>query len=109
MSNLVYTNVDGNARKYYLPKGITKNYVIINGKNFEQAIDSSIKRHKKYRKLKTGKNEDYTIGLDYEYIKNHYRLVAVDLSKQEELDAGPKAIQQIECVGQLKINKHTIK
>ena len=34
--------------------------------------------------------------------KNHYRLIAVDLSRQKELDADPKAIQQIEFVGQLK-------
>ena len=40
--------------------------------------------------------------LDHDYIKNHYRLIAVDLSRQKELDADPKAIQQIEFVGQLK-------
>ena len=40
--------------------------------------------------------------LDYDYIKNHYRLIAVDLSRQKELDADPKAIQQIEFVGQSK-------
>ena len=45
---------------------------------------------------------------DYEYVKNHYRLVAVDLSKQKELDADPKAIQQIELVGQLKNDNNQI-
>ena len=40
--------------------------------------------------------------MDYGYIKNHYRLVVVDLSWQKELDADPKAIYQIEFVGQLK-------
>ena len=70
---------------------IIKNYnVIINGKYFfDQAIDSDIKRYEKVRKLTTGQGEDYTIGclhwmitvLDYEYIKNHYRLMAVDLSR----------------------------
>ena len=40
--------------------------------------------------------------MDYEYIKNHYRQIAVDLSRQKELDADPKAIQHIEFVGQLK-------
>ena len=39
---------------------------------------------------------------DYEYIKNRYKLVTVDLSRSKELDADPKAIQQIEFVGQLK-------
>ena len=45
-----------------------------------------------------GKGEDYTTGslLDYDYFKKHYKLIAVDLSKQKELDADPRAIQQIE-------------
>ena len=34
--------------------------------------------------------------------KNYYRSIAVDLSRQKELDADPKAIQQIKFVGQLK-------
>ena len=56
------------------------------------------------RKLATGQGEDYTTGflLDYESIKNHYRLMAVDLSRKKELDADPEAIEQIEFVGQLK-------
>ena len=31
-----------------------------------------------------GQGEDYTIGclLDYEYVKNHYRLIAVVLEKK---------------------------
>ena len=94
-------------QRYYLPKGIIKNYnVIINGKNFyDQAIDSDIKRHEEIKKLTTGQGEDYTTGylLDYGYIKNYYRLIAIDLSRQKELIADPKAIQQIEFVGQLKI------
>ena len=48
---------------------------------------------------------NYTTGclLDYDYIKNHYRLLAVDLSWQKELEsADPKSIQQIKFVGQLK-------
>ena len=40
--------------------------------------------------------------LDYYCIKNHFRLIAVDLSRQKELHADPKAILQIELVGQLK-------
>ena len=40
--------------------------------------------------------------LGYDYIKNHYRLIAVHLSRQKELNADPKAIQQKEFVGQLK-------
>ena len=29
--------------------------------------------------------------MDYKYNKNHYRLIAPDLSRQKELDADPKA------------------
>ena len=40
--------------------------------------------------------------LDYEYVKKHYRLIAVDLSRQKEFDADPNAVQKIEFVRQLK-------
>ena len=87
---------DLKTRRYYLPKAITDNYyVIMNGKNFE---------NEKIRNLTTGQGEDYTNGclLNYRYIKNHYRLIGVDLNRQKELNAVPKAIQQIEFFGQLK-------
>ena len=53
-----------------------------------------------------GKGEDYTTGslLDYNYFKEHCKLVAVDLSKQKELDADPRAIQQIEFKYMLETN-----
>ena len=54
---LIYSVHDGNAKRfkakrYYLPKGIIKNYkMIINGKNFyDQAIDSDIKQPEKNKK-----------------------------------------------------------
>ena len=37
-------------------------------------------------------------------VKNHYRLTSVDLSRQKELEADPKAIRQIDFVGQLNKN-----
>ena len=71
---------------------------------YDQAIDSDVKRYEEIRKLTTGQGEDYTTqcSLDYDYTKNHCRLIAIDLSRQKELDAYPKAIQQIEFVAQLK-------
>ena len=49
------------------------------------------------RKIATGKSDDYTIGclLDYPYFKENYKMIAIDLSRQNELDADPRAIQQI--------------
>ena len=92
------------TRRYYFPKEIIVNYnVIINEKNdYNQAIDSDIKRYEEVRKLKTGQVEDYTTWcfLDYDYIKNHYRLIAVDLSIQKELES--KVIQETEFVRQFQ-------
>ena len=67
-------------------------------------IKQLIQIKEEIRKLTAERGEDYTPGclLDYGYIKNHYRLIAVDLSRQKELDADPKAIQQIELIGKLK-------
>ena len=44
-----------------------------------------MKRYEEIRKLTTGQGEAHTTGrlLDYDYIKNHYRLIAVDLSRQK--------------------------
>ena len=71
---------------------------------YYQPVDSDIKRFEEIGKLTTGQRADYTTGclLDYDYIKNYYRVIAVDLSRQKELDTDPKAIQQIEFVGHLK-------
>ena len=40
--------------------------------------------------------------LDYNYFKENYKLIAIDLSKQQKLDADPKAIQQINFTGNLE-------
>ena len=87
-------------QKYYLPRiDLEKYNVIIDGRNFyDNPIESDIEKYRELKKVMIGKGEDYTTGslLDYDYFKKHYKLVAVDLSKQKELDADPRAIQQIE-------------
>ena len=42
--------------------------------------------------------------MDFNYFDKHYKLVALDLSKQKELDADPRAIQQIEFTFMLSTN-----
>ena len=42
--------------------------------------------------------------LDYQYFKDHYQLIAIDLSEQKELDADPRAIQKLEFYGMLRTN-----
>ena len=70
------------------------------------SVDDQIRIYAEIRKSATGKGDDYTTGclLDYQYFKDHYQLIAVDLSKQKELDADPRTIQQIEFCGMLKSN-----
>lgn len=53
------------------------------------------------KKLTLGQGEDYTTVclLDHDYIKNHYRIIAVDWSRQRELYADSKAIQEIAFFG----------
>ena len=86
-------------KKYFLPRGEIKNYnVLIDGRNFyDQPINDIIKQYDEVRKVSMGYGDDYTTGclLDYAYIKDNYRLTAVDLSKQKALDADPRAIKQI--------------
>ena len=78
--------------------GLNKYNVTIDGRNFyDNPIESDIEKYRKLKKVMIGKGEDYTTGslLDYNYF-NKYKLVAIDLSKQKELDADPRAIQQIQ-------------
>ena len=115
---LGYNNTNGDAsrvqrdshRKYFLPKvNITNCNVLIHGRNFyDQPINDQIKKYDEIRKIATGKKNDYTTGclLDYQYFSDHYELIAVDLSKQKELDADPRAIQQIELYRKLETNSH---
>ena len=49
------------------------------------------------RKIATDQRDDYTTGclLDCLYFKENYKLIAIDLSKQQALDADPKEMQQL--------------
>ena len=104
-------NPDRNSQqKYYSPRpDLNKHNVIIDGRNFyDNPIESDIEKYRELKKVMIGKGEDYTTGslLDYDYFKKHYKLVAVDLSKQRELDADLRAIQQIEFKYMLEGNNN---
>ena len=71
---------------------------MINGENvFDQPIKNNKVTYENIRKIATSQGDYYTTGclLDYKYIKDYYKIIAVDLSKQQALDAEPRAIQQI--------------
>ena len=94
-----------NSHTKYL--NITSYNILIDGRNFYyQPINDLVKQYGEIRETATGQGDDYTTGclLGYQYFKNHYQLIAVDLSKQRELDADSRAIQQIGFCGMLKTN-----
>ena len=77
---------------------------MIDGKNiFDQPIKDNKVTYENIRKIATGQGDDYTTGclLDYTYFKKYYKMIAIDLSKQQALDADPRAIQQINFIANL--------
>ena len=67
---------------------------MIHGENFfDEPVKDNKETYENSRKISTGQGEDYTIGclLDYTYFKDSYKMIAVDLSKPNELDASPRA------------------
>ena len=83
---------------------------MIDGKNvFDQPINSDLKTYEKLRGIATSQGDDYTTGclLDYSYFKENYKMIATDLSKQQVLDADPRAIQQINFTANLDMAGNT--
>ena len=84
--------------------------IMIDGRNFfDQPINSMNKTYENIRKIGTGKGGDYTTVclLDYLYFKENYKMIAIDLSKQNKLDADPRAIQQINFKANLDRTRNT--
>ena len=95
--------------KYYVPKVEIKDFnVLISGKPFF-AIAVKNKEEAYEQIIDMRKNNDYTTGilLDYEYVKDHYKLIAIDLNKQIELE-NPDLKQQINFIGRLEENNATM-
>ena len=90
---------------YYLPKVEIKNdNVKIDDRNFfDQPMNNCTKTEENIRKISTGQGDDYTTGclIDYPYFKENYKMIAMDLSKEQALDADPRAIQQINFTANL--------
>ena len=69
----------------------------------DQKINSINETYENIRKITTGKGDDYTTGslFDYPYFKENYKIIAMDLSRQNVLDPDPRAIQQINFTAKL--------
>ena len=78
---------------------------LISGKGFFELL---VKNKKAYKKvIHMSRINDYTTGnlLDFACFKKHYRLIAIDLSKQSKL----KDPKQINFIGQLENQAHGAK
>ena len=70
---------------------------MIDGKKvFRSASKNDKITYENIKNLSTGHGDGSTIGylLEYIYFKKYYKMIAIDLSKQQALDADPKAIQE---------------
>ena len=77
---------------------------MIGGKNFfNQPINDDTKTYESIRKFATDKGDDHTTGClsDHPYFKENYKMIAIDLSKQQALDTELRAIQQINFTANL--------
>ena len=69
--------------------------IMINGKHFfGQPVKNYLRTYDKIRNITTSQGDDYTTGclLDFACFKNYYKPIAIDLSKQQKLDANPKTM-----------------
>ena len=77
---------------------------MIDGKNFfDQPVKNDKVTYENIRKITIDQGDDYTTGclLGYTYFKKYYKMIDIDLSKQQAFDADTKAIQQINFAANL--------
>ena len=97
--------------RYYLPQVEIKDYnVVIDRRNFfNQPVKNNLITYDNIRKVATGQGNDYTTDclLEYNFFDNYYKMVAIDLSKLQAVDAVPKVIHQINFTANLDQDGNT--
>ena len=90
--------------QFYLPDVMVKDYNVIIDKlaYFDLPIKTEEEAYEKI--IDVSRNNEYMTGnlLDYDYFKKHYKLIAIDLSKQQVLQENEDLIQQINFIGRLE-------
>ena len=103
---LAYQNADDRQSfsQFYLPKVLVKGFNVIIDKLafFDLPIKTEEEAYENI--IDICRNNEYTTGnlLDYDYFKKHYKLLAIDLSKQQVLQENEDLIQQINFIGKLE-------
>ena len=102
---LAYQNADDRQSfsQFYLPNVMVKDFNVIIDKLafFDLPIKTEEEAYEKI--IDISRNNEYTTDnlLDYDYFKKHYKLIAIDLSKQQVLKENEDLIQQINFIGRL--------
>ena len=98
------TNDRQSFSQFYLPKITVKDYNVIIDKLafFDLLIKTEEEAYEKI--IDISRNNEYTTGnlLNYDYFKKHYKLIAIDLCKQQVLQEKEDLIQQINFIGRLE-------
>ena len=89
--------------EFYLPKVMIKDFNIIIDKLSFFDLPIKIEEEVYEKIIDISRNNEYTTGnfLDYDYFKNYYKLIVIDLSKQKVLQENEDLIQQINFIGRL--------
>ena len=100
---LAYGQVNNDRQsftRFYLPSVMVKDYNVIIDKLafFDLRIKTEEEAYEKI--IDISRNNEYTTGnlLDYDYFKKYYKLIAIDLSKQQVLQENEDLIQQINFI-----------
>ena len=107
---LAYQNADDRQSfsQFYLPNVMIKDYNVIIDKVafFDLPVKTEEEAYEK--SIDISRNNKYTTGnlLNYDYFKKYYKLIAIDLSKQQVLQENEDLIQQINFIGKLEEAAH---
>ena len=102
---LAYQNADDRQSfsQFYLSKVLVKYFNVFIDKLafFDLPIKTEEEAYEKI--IDISRNNEHMTGnlLDYDYLKKHYKLIAIDLSKQQVLQENEDLIQQINFIGKL--------
>ena len=102
---LAYQNANDRQSfsQFYLPKVIVKDYNVITDKLVFFYLPIKTEEEAYEKVIDISRNNEYTTGnlLDYDYFKKYYKLIAIDLHKQQVLQENEDLIQQINFIGRL--------
>ena len=90
--------------QFYLPRVMVKDFNVIMDKLTFYDLPIKTEEEAYEKNIDISRNNEYTTGnlLDYDYFKKYYKLIAIDLSKQQVLQENEDLIQQINFIGKLE-------